>query len=529
LPSLGFHGAGGVELEAPLEWAACLVVLSLPADRWSEHRLERDGEVLPLSLRMVDGEERVVAEWPRSGTGSYELLLTHADGRREASRCLVKSRKIDADAYAELLTDLETRLPASIVIGLKRLGALTGIELGAPGASAPGEELAKLRRAVDGSPGRPGLAAILVEVDRDPHRAAVDSETWVDRDRARRVHPARLGRALADGGNLDRDGLPRLLPEAQVRESVDVFENRLLKMFKQQVERRLSELEAALGRQSESQSRRQALGECEALRERLSRAAKAAAFLAEVEPLSRLPDQPTMVVWKRAEYRCALEGLLALRRRAGAHLQEPNLEAPLERLPFLYETWGTLQAIDLLLALASELGFDSRQQTIARFERGSVFVRILRGNRPALRLVREVDGTVVSVVPRRRYPSEKAPFESASFRQEPDVAIEIERPGAPSRLFLFDPKYKLASGGEGGNPKKEDIDTMHAYRDAIRDADGHRVVRHASILYPGPSKPFGDGLSAISAVPGAADQLREELRAVLLPALSAEGSPAASA
>ena len=56
-------------------------------------------------------------------------------------------------------------------------------------------------------------------------------------------------------------------------------------------------------------------------------------------------------------------------------------------------------------------------------------------------------------------------------------------------LILFDPKYKLDSETNGepgdGKPKKVDIDKMHAYRDAIRLADGDRVIRYAATNYPG--------------------------------------------
>jgi PD-(D/E)XK nuclease superfamily len=42
--------------------------------------------------------------------------------------------------------------------------------------------------------------------------------------------------------------------------------------------------------------------------------------------------------------------------------------------------------------------------------------------------------------------------------------------------------------------KKVDIDKMHAYRDAIRDQSGTRVVRYAATLYPGPELHYAEGL-----------------------------------
>lgn len=77
---------------------------------------------------------------------------------------------------------------------------------------------------------------------------------------------------------------------------------------------------------------------------------------------------------------------------------------------------------------------------------------------------------------------------------------------------MFDPKYKLEGEviegiAPDGKPKKVDIDKMHAYRDAIRDEQGRRVVDYAAILFPGPEVRYDDGLEALSAVPGRGLQL----------------------
>ena len=105
----------------------------------------------------------------------------------------------------------------------------------------------------------------------------------------------------------------------------------------------------------------------------------------------------------------------------------------------------------------------------------------------------------------------------------PDVVLEVERPGGEIDVYLLDPKYKLDSEAESATqsarPKKVDIDTMHAYRDSIRDDTGRRVVRFAATLYPGPTVDFGPGLEAISAVPSQDEELNARLRSAILPAL----------
>ena len=107
---------------------------------------------------------------------------------------------------------------------------------------------------------------------------------------------------------------------------------------------------------------------------------------------------------------------------------------------------------------------------------------------------------------------------------EADERVEAPQDLEP-RLFVFDPKYKLDSEGldeEGlvGRPKKSDIDKMHAYRDAIRGYGGRQVIDYAAILYPGPSKHFGNNVAALQAVGGREAKLRVELDAVLTSALT---------
>jgi multiple antibiotic resistance protein len=111
---------------------------------------------------------------------------------------------------------------------------------------------------------------------------------------------------------------------------------------------------------------------------------------------------------------------------------------------------------------------------------------------------------------------------SISFSQTPDVTVEVQRPGLAPRLYLYDPKYKLQSEDAtfgDGRPKKIDIDTMHAYRDAIRDNAERRVVSYAAILYPGPEARYGDSIEALQARPDRPDTLEHRLRDVLTEAL----------
>ena len=525
--SLTFLTPEGEERSAPPEWAEGLVALDVPLEAWEEVRLLRNGEEMPLSIRHVGGQSRVVAEWPLSGTGHYELAIEGVGEAAEAvTTWTVEPRKISPAAYRQLLAELEGDLPVSVAVGLQRLGAIAGLKLLPATESTLAQELVRLRRAVEGSSAGPGLALVLPEIARDPHQILKSTEVWVPRDRARRVHPTRLVQAIASGHNLGEDGIPERLPELRVEPNADVYENRLVKTFHEQVDRRLRRLIPMLERLEEVELLEWANG----LLRSLEAARRQARFLDEVTTLVQSPSDVTMVLLKRPAYRRALAGYIEFRRSAAVQFDDPDLEAPLKNLPYLYETWGILQVIREVLALAPQFGFVVRHQELIRRDLGGVFVRVLRDGRAALVLTR--DETTVRVIPQRSYTRSGDPLRSVSFTQKPDVVVEVARPGLPVEVYLFDPKYKLSSEADstlevGGRPKKEDIDTMHAYRDAIRDELGRRVVKSAAILYPGPMATFGSGLAALPAVPGEEDLLREEIRSALLPAFSPAAPTAA--
>jgi hypothetical protein len=95
----------------------------------------------------------------------------------------------------------------------------------------------------------------------------------------------------------------------------------------------------------------------------------------------------------------------------------------------------------------------------------------------------------------------------------------VARPDLPNQLLILDPKYKIEERTGGLGPKKEDIDKMHAYRDAIVHRHYGRVVSHAAILYPGPTQHFGGGVSALAADPLDPDALSSAIGGLLRTAL----------
>jgi hypothetical protein len=225
---LRFLDPSGVAIGGPSEWAPALIEVLVPTGAWEDVRILRQGQELPVSLRRIGEQVRVTAEWPRSGTGHYRLRLEWREMVEEQTVTLVP-QKISLDAYQRLLDALTSRLPAAVALGLQRLGALAGIKLLPPGESTLAAELVRLRRAVVGTPGRPGLIQVLLALARDPHQMLRAREVWVPERRARRPHPSRLSLALTRGPGGAQAQDRRLILDTQVEHTPDVYENRLRK------------------------------------------------------------------------------------------------------------------------------------------------------------------------------------------------------------------------------------------------------------------------------------------------------------
>ncbi len=215
------------------------------------------------------------------------------------------------------------------------------------------------------------------------------------------------------------------------------------------------------------------LAEALVLLRQLQVALRQAAFLDEVSLLAHLPTQLTMVLLKRPPYRAALEGYLELHRSATVRLEDPALEAPLEQLPALYQLWGMLEVLLVLVEVAAGSGYQVETQRLVGRDATGAYVRALPDGEPAVVLVHPEQGTRVLLIPERKY-GKRGKLRNISYEQRPDVAAEIHPAQGAPRVLVFDPKYQLEGEVSEGlapdsKPKKADIDMMHAYRDAIRD------------------------------------------------------------
>ncbi len=511
---LSFLSLEGEPLESPAEWQPALLEVRVPVEHRKEVQLWRQGTRLRIFLQEIKGKERILADWPLSNPGYYRLRLEY-QGKVEDQIITVWPQKITREAFAQMLEDLDARLPASVAIGLQRTGALAGLKLPQPGETTLAQEMVRLRRAVNGIENRPGLIELLPTLAYSPHQILKTNEIWVRQEQVRRPSPSRLVQAFCRGHNLDANGHPIRVPDVRVEHTVDDYENQLVKLFFELVNQRLRRIQYAF----DADPKGKPLDEVRSLIEQLKKARQQAAFLDEVSQPKHQPNQITMVLLKRPPYHAALEGYLEFIRSPAVWLDESDLDAPLENLPDLYQVWGTLCVIETLLKVAEQKEYQVEKQCLVGRDKSGVYVRVLPNGQPAIVLTHPQHETKVKLIPQRSYWMKHDDLHSATSRKQlPDVAIEVELSDGSERVYLFDPKYKL---DEKGNPPKEDTDKMHVYHHDIRNREGRRVVRYAAILYPGSFKSYPKaGIEALPAYPGREAELQEHLRRVLDKALT---------
>lgn len=497
---------------APREWEDGHLRFETGAAAWQDLHLTIQGERQEiLGLRIGDRVVPAVA-WPRRGAGHWRCRLT-GPAVDETFVVTVWPKKLDPRAFDAMLADLDTRLPGSIAHGLDRAGAFAGRRSKPPRPATPAEDLARLRRAVDGDELGPGLAHCLALVARDPHTTLVADHPWAPIDRARRPSATALAAALIHPGNRRRDGdiapLDRVF-DTRARVDVDTPENRFLRDFVEEVTQRLR-------RAARSDRTREEAARLEAC---LATARRAASFLDVVGRPNGAAVRPSTTLLRRPGYREAHRRWLDFHRSSALEIDVPLRDDPFENTPALYEIWASLVAIAAHLTVCLRDGWRSINQSLVREHDGWSFALDWSGR--ALVKWGHPDGRVLTVFAQRTFSRAGDPIRATSSDQIPDLVFELACVGAPPRLLILDPKYKLwldgseKAGGPGvsdeaakDRPVKADIDKMHAYRDALRRPDGTTATDAAFVLYPGatdewyPDRAGGStGVGAIGLRPG---------------------------
>lgn len=517
---LAFLTTSGETLTAPLESQPALLEIRVPQSHWQEARLWLQNKELPLCLKRLGEKIHILTDWPRCDPGYYQLKLEYK-GEIEDYTITVWPQKISRESFAQMLEDLDARLPTSVAIALQRTGALAGLKLPQFSETTLAQELVRLRRAAKGTENRAGLIEILPKLADTPHQILKNNEIWVRQDRVRRPSPNGLVKAFYRGHNLDATGRPISFPDVRVEHTFDVYENQLVKLFFELVNQRLKRVRYIL----DADKKENLLNEVELLVKQLTKARQQSAFLDEVSQPKSLPNQITMVLLKRPAYHAVLQGYLEFIRSPTVRLEESDIDAPLEKLHRLYQIWGTLWVIVTLLEVAAQKGYQVEKQCLVSKDKSGVYVRVLPNGKPAVILTHPQHKTTVKLIPERTY-GKDGELHSASVLLRPDVVVEIKLPDGSHRVYLFDPKYKLYSEkqeniSKEAKPKTDDIQKMHTYHDAIQDSGGKQVVCYAAILYPGSFLSYSRGkIEALPAYPGNEAELQHHLLRVLDQALN---------
>lgn len=511
-------------LDDPIEWEPARLKLKFHPDQWEQIKVWRNGNHLNVRLENINGKKLILADWQRSNPGKYQIKVEF-NGEIEEQVITVLPRKISPEAFTQMLEDLDTRLPISVAIALQRLhknSPLTGIKLSSLKENHWEQEVIRLRRAINGTKKQIGLVEILNRLAQDPHQIFKTNEIWVQRKNVRRPSPSGLIQAVSRGHNLDDKGQPIYLPDLRVEHTVDVYENQIVKMFYELVLQRTLRLRNIF----KDTPKGKLLDEVELLFKQLKKARKQAAFLDEVSQLKQEPNNLTMVLLKRPVYSAALKAYLNFRKNVTVRLEESDLDTPLEKLYNLYQLWATLWVIETLLEVANQQGYQVEKNCLLVRDKTGMNVRVLPDGKPAVILIHPQHKTRVKLIPERTYGKYGELRSDTGFQHKPDIALEITLFDGSQQVYLFDPKYKLTNEenetpDRDRKPKKEDIDKMHAYRDAIVDKKGNRVVCYAAILYPGSFMSDSRAeVQALPAYPGKETELKQHLGRILDKALN---------
>lgn len=165
----------------------------------------------------------------------------------------------------------------------------------APPPSSPrAVELDRLRTAVRGADGHPGLARILPELQIKHRRELRREEHWSKEELVRHPEPRQLIRAMRKAGNLDDKGRPVYTLDERRFSTADIHENRYVRGVVDEVKRRLLTLLD------------EGVPEAIPLLQELERARAQASFLAEVGPPGRRGREPTTTLMKDPIYRAVV-------------------------------------------------------------------------------------------------------------------------------------------------------------------------------------------------------------------------------
>ena len=381
-------------------------------------------------------------------------------------------RMLTASERAAMLQDIAR---VSLAAGAKLFPEQPWAELTvAPGAAAPPKSPAEQLGFVEHL--LPRLEQDVRQIAAAPLTSAAADTRLVRPEHARRVSaPAWMAQARQVGTHAR-------LRDTWTRFSPDTPENRVVHSFLAVLERDCRAIAC--------------IAAAEAEREAASRAERCAQRLRRLVSVGWKEAPPRLEDWtrppsargsRRPDYAGVFRAAAAYRHGFEFEWSHPLLTLLPREVWKLYETWCYFRTLAALQELGWEMG---PEQDVFAVRAGRLTLTLAVGEASKI-VLRSAAGTTLTLWYNRLFAEGR---ESLTHAMRPDITLSDGK-----RLWVLDAKFKpYSEPGEEG----EDVNQMHAYRDAIVGPHGRSVAR-AWCLYAGltgtPNRAhitYGRGLSA---------------------------------
>lgn len=524
---LNFYDESGAKIACPVEGRKCGIIIDVPKEHHKDVILKLDTTVLPVHTQ--GSSTCAYSVWPASGPGNYTLSLACADIREHRSITIVPQHFSEAD-YKVLITDLTDVLPKSIVSKLVQCGAQLHVEQGRADMTSIEEEWYKLRDAITGTEEKLGLLQILPLIQRECNQILLPRLEVRTADKLRRPELSRLPQAMSMPGNMIAEDELYQMFDVTVEQSLETYENQLVKTYVQAIRSQLSKLQTKVATQDAPPAMAYELN---AVASEFQLAITRANFLRKVRRQSVTTVRVTMVLLKNPAYRAVLEGYLALSQLSSIALEEQALNTPLNKFPFLYQLWANLNVLNALLQVCAELGYRCASHNWVKPYRKGTVLQVANDGKAAVQLYNPTTGTQINLLSWK--PVSETHEVVANLEAPMALAVAIEAQAKPLEVLLFDPKYEVAvkSATTAATkksqsrtkaklqaaevsaiaPVKEDVDELLRFMAQLKEG-GDQEVPYAAFLYPGQPMQIAPGIEALSARPAHGDTLQQYICAV---------------
>ena len=280
----------------------------------------------------------------------------------------------------------------------------------------------------------------------------------------------------------DKNYLPIEIIEKNFKDNIDIPENRFYKNFLELIYARIEELLIEIKKSDDeiqNKNRHFDITKDSYVKKNLNDYKNQTInFLSKdyFQEISKMDYPPlnSQTLQKREGYRDILKYFLMLDIGFQINWLNSDTEGSQKKLSRLYEYWCYFKLIDILEEITND---EKGLGNILEISEDNWSISLDVDKRSHLYF--DYDGCCIELMYNQEFTQTlKSDFYSYSQIYKPDytLAIHINK----KCYFLhFDAKYKVS---EGEGPKKEDIDKMHTYKDAIKH------TKCAYVLYPGKNK-----------------------------------------